>query len=598
VLCFDLQPGGRRFDPCTLHLSEATTGESARTASRKRIRLWSHDFVPLVGLSAVALAVRIAVSRGGLWRDEALFLFVARSASWSGMIDFLRFHESHPPLFYFLMRPWLSVVGDTDSAALSIPIVIGVAMVPSIYFVGKSLFSKRVALIAASVASVSPALVEHSALVRPYSLLPLLTLFSCYALIRALDEGKILSWAAYVTMTLALVYTHNWPWLILGAEWVAVVVLLAWIRPRARTRTAVEWIAAQVLIVLGFLPWLPWLINQTRHAGHAPMVIESSSDIFPLTLLAFPRLLQATILGYPVGKEGERFTHVQGWLLLIPLVFLVASEIVLIRQSRQESLTSTKQLTEINHQSPETTALVVLLVVPLAAWSAAVLLSPKVNLLFPRCLVMLAPLLILALAYWLARPRPRASYRLRNLGLGALLISYVVTLFAILQTTRSNAREFTGALSARTRPSDIVIVVPEWLASSFNRYYRMPVEQIDFPYFGREGLVDFSGIFERIADPAAIDRLRRVLADARSANRRVWLVVEARDVQDISGYDTARVSTPEGLKHAVVVRSTQIRNDLTALYGSPDTSVAVPGQVTRFERLRAYLFAVENDRRN
>jgi hypothetical protein len=52
----------------------------------------------VLALSGMALLLRVVVAqRGGLWRDEALFLFVVRSDSWSSMVDLLRMHESHPP---------------------------------------------------------------------------------------------------------------------------------------------------------------------------------------------------------------------------------------------------------------------------------------------------------------------------------------------------------------------------------------------------------------------------------------------------------------------------------------------------------------------
>ena len=554
--------------------------------------------LPVLGLTVLALVVRIAMAtRGGLWRDEALFMFVVRLRSWSAMIDFLRFHESHPPLFYFLMRPWLSIVGDNDVAALAIPLVIGAVIVPATYFVGAALFSKRIALIAASLAALSPALVEHSALVRPYSLLPLLTLLSCYALIEAIKRGDLKAWVAYVVLTLALVYTHNWTWLVLGGEWVAVAIVLLVNGERGRGRLVLEWLVAQIAIAIAFLPWLPWLLYQTQHAGHAPLHLDEASDIFLLPFLGVRGLLQATVLGYPVGKEGEIWTAVQRWLLVVPVVFLGVSEFLRIRQSGGEFPSSESEPANKNRGSRRI-ALVVLLTVPLAAWAAALVLSPRVNLLFPRCLVMLAPPLILSFAYWLERPRSPVAARLAHLAFGFLLVTYVTTQFAISRTTRSNAREFGPAVAAKTRPSDLVIVVPEWLASSFNRYYKPRVEQIDFPYFGREGAVDFAGIRERTADPAALARLRPIMAEARGTGRRIWLMMESRDLHKITAYDISRAPQPDGLKDAGMIRANQIRNELTALYGQPDTSLVVPGPITQFERFRAYLFAVPDSGRS
>jgi mannosyltransferase len=91
----------------------------------------------IAGLSALALAVRLVIGlRGGLWRDEALFLSVIRLPSWEAMFSFLRLHESHPPLFYVLMRLWILVFGDTDARSVIPPVIFGVVLIPAIYYVG------------------------------------------------------------------------------------------------------------------------------------------------------------------------------------------------------------------------------------------------------------------------------------------------------------------------------------------------------------------------------------------------------------------------------------------------------------------------------
>jgi hypothetical protein len=100
-----------------------------------------------------------------------------------------------------------------------------------------------------------------------------------------------------------------------------------------------------------------------------------------------------------------------------------------------------------------------------------------------------------------------------------------------------------------------------------------------------------------MADPAALQRLRPVIADARRTSRRIWLVMEARDVHDVSPDDISRAARPEGLNDVVMIRANQIRSELTTLYGSPDTSVTVAGRLTQFERFRAYLFAPTEETR-
>jgi uncharacterized membrane protein len=539
----------------------------------------------VAGLSAVALIPRLVLASGsGLWRDEALFLFVARSDSWSAMIEFLQGHESHPPLFYAIMRVWLSLTGTSDAAALALPVVLGVAMVPVIYLVGESLFSARVGFLAALLAALSPALIQFSAQVRPYSLLPLVALLSSFTLIRAVIGGRRRAWAAYVVSTLALVYTHNWGWLVLGAEWIAVAVVTAQRPPGSRSPIARDWIIAQLLIAIGYLPWVTSLVYQVRHAGHAGLALESWGDVAIFLTLATRALLQSTVMSY---SAENRAAAVSRWLVVLPLVILGIALVMRRRAARRagDSLDSSRAPTE-----PARIALVVLTVAPIVSWILALLLSSRSNMVLPRCLVMLAPSLLLVVAWWLGSRTHTATLPLSRLVIASILLTYVVTDASLVRSRRSNAREVANAVAARTLTSDLVIIAPEWLASSFNRYYSPAVEQIDFPHFGREGAVDLAKLHERTLDPRALGRVRDRIAQARASGRRVWLIMESGYVKDLTVEDSTRALETLDFGQAGQLRANQIRAQLKELYGMPDTSIARSTRMFQYEELRPFLF--------
>ena len=157
---------------------------AGRSASR------SIDWLFLTALFCIALALRILkAGASGIWRDEGLFLFVVDSPTFGSMFDFLRFHESHPPLFYVLMRLWRSVFGHSVDAAEALTVLLGAVRVPVAYLVGTRMFSRRAGLIAAVLVAFSPALVYHAVLVRPYSLLPILATVATYYLWSGLRGG-------------------------------------------------------------------------------------------------------------------------------------------------------------------------------------------------------------------------------------------------------------------------------------------------------------------------------------------------------------------------------------------------------------------------
>jgi mannosyltransferase len=536
--------------------------------------------VPVVAaLSALALVVRALIAlHGGLWRDEALFLFIAREPSWGAMLDFLRQHESHPPLFYAVMRVWLSLVGDSDATALAVPVVLGAALVPALYSVGSRLLSWRVGLLAAALATVSPIAVEHAAMVRPYSLLPLLALVATYALVRAIDLGGWRRWAGYAAATLALVYTHNWAWLVLGAQWVALAACL-W-RGGARRPAAIlrEWCLAQAAITLGFLPWLPSFINQAAHAGHAPLdlgaVVQTPWDVFTLVIVLARLFLAGTLM--PAGA-GTGSGLVIGWALIVGTLTL------LLRRPGSARGGSRVRTGSV---------LPVLVAVPTAALCTAAAVSVRSDLLQARCILTVAPLLLLLVAYGFERLRASGQGRLAGVAAVVLLAAYAGLLPQQYTAPRSNVRELTSDLAAKTSTSDLILIAPEFIASSFNRYYSPATEQIDFPAMGRIGAMQFDRTAQRFGDPAALAEAERRLAATHAAGRRVWLIVDVGGSKVCTGGECDSIAAHSNRFLDVgYARASQLRAYLGALYGPPTSCDARSYASGRDEALEVCLFA-------
>jgi hypothetical protein len=235
-------------------------------------------------------------------------------------------------------------------------------------------------------------------------------------------------------------------------------------------------------------------------------------------------------------------------------------------------------------------ALILLLLVPVIVWAAALVLSLHSNMLLPRCLVTLAPLLLLTLAYWVDQPRTGPQRRLLLIGVVILLTTYGVGILSIADTPRSNARELARIVSENSKQSDLLIVAPGWIASSFNRYYASATEQIDFPHFGRQGAFDYAKIRDRTASDSAFGCVQQRIEEAQSAGRRVWFITERGLVHEFSPGGLERTLESPSYFDVGVARANQIRESLTARYGQPDTSIAVRSRLVPIERLRAFLF--------
>jgi 4-amino-4-deoxy-L-arabinose transferase-like glycosyltransferase len=538
-------------------MSEAKAQEQDTRAARSS---W------LIGLLClVAFILRLLYAgRSGLWRDEALFLFVVRLPTLGDLFDFLRLHESHPPLFYLLERAWLAIFGTSDPAALALPILFGVALVPAIYGVGARVFSPRAGLLAAALAACSPILAEHAALVRPYSLVPLLVLLGTFALWRGLLGGTTLAWGAYGALAAGLLLTHNFGWVVFGAWGLLGGIWLVANGTRSRLQTAAGFLVAHLGVLMLYAPWAPNFLFQVRHAGHAPHPVSSLS--IPLTLFA------KTFSSIPNPYAGAA-------------VLCIAA--IACAQAAKRGGPSGDPDAKYAYRL----AFWLFGLIPLLVFAVSVAGSAYSDLLWPRTLLAVVPCALLAMSEGVAALLPRA-----RTGLGLLTVAlagaYLAISMAMLALPKSNAREVAGAVMQRARPDDLVIISPEWLASGFNYYFVGQNRQIDYPHEGREGATPFDDLARRIGDPKAFLRVKGELALQRQHNGRIWLIADYGGLlPGLPPGDEIPADVPATHWNGIgVVRTSQLARELQRLYGRPKAQVVTAHNSSGAENLTAILY--------
>jgi mannosyltransferase len=201
-----------------------------------------------------------------LWSDEGNSVALARAglAEIAGRTAL----DIHPPLYYWLLHGWMRVFGESEVAVRSLSATIGVLLVAVVYRLGTQIFNRRVGLLAAFVAAVSPFQVYYAQEARMYALLALLGALTVWSTVELIgvwerangDEGSgfIQSVTRYSLLyvlgaTLGL-YTHYAFPLVLIATNLAV---LGWLLLRKVARRLVDWLILQVVPLLLYLPWLP-----------------------------------------------------------------------------------------------------------------------------------------------------------------------------------------------------------------------------------------------------------------------------------------------------------------------------------------------------
>lgn len=160
--------------------------------------------------------------------------------------------KGRPPALVVLGYGWVQIFGDSEVAVRSLSALAGILSLIVLYLVGNELFSKRLALVATAIMSVSIFHIFYSQDYRYYSVLTLFVVLSFYFLSKALRTGRIVYFGLYSISGIFVFLTHYQGAFILVAQ--GVYFLLRWYKYPTRIR--IIWLLSLLAIGLGLTPSL------------------------------------------------------------------------------------------------------------------------------------------------------------------------------------------------------------------------------------------------------------------------------------------------------------------------------------------------------
>jgi hypothetical protein len=321
------------------------TSDSVRSARR----------VTLIVCFAAATALRLAhLAAKPFWFDECFSAELAR-LDWRNFLHLLWWREANMSLYYFLLRGWLhafpAVAWDVAHSELlirSMSVVLSVATLPAICWLGRILYNRQVALISAALFAANAYSVRYAQEGRSYSLFLLLAVLSSGFLVAWLRRPVRRNLFAYVLFGILAVYAHFYALLLIAAHWLVIRFFGSpGLDPvnsspgcdmqamNRQMRRAWKIIAVAVLPLLIFvaktgagpIKWIP------RPGLHDLLqFFENLAGSYTWPLLAIYTLACIAALTRPGVKL---FTHDQNWetwrarFLLVWLVFPVALTAIL-----------------------------------------------------------------------------------------------------------------------------------------------------------------------------------------------------------------------------------------------------------------------------
>ncbi|MCF5231687.1 hypothetical protein HBO23_20230 [Pseudomonas sp. WS 5532] len=276
-------------------------------------RLW---WVPILVL-AVALRFYNLTS-AAIWGDEGSSLLLSEYAA--GDLWFHAAHDVHPPLYFFMLRGWIELFGDSIWSIRSMSAIPGAIAVGLGIWLTRQLATRRAAVLAGILLALLPTAVRYSQEVRMYSLLAVWLLGATLALVywvRQPERTRYL--AAYIVLMSAGFYTHYFTALCVLVHWAYLALLSSAQAPAQSLLRRPAWWVANAAIVVAYLPWLPNVLGLVQHVEQ----LKVGGDIGwedPVNLFSLPSMIWQFI----VQDEGTGFWPPLFWLVPLLLIAVVS----------------------------------------------------------------------------------------------------------------------------------------------------------------------------------------------------------------------------------------------------------------------------------
>lgn len=248
-------------------------------------------------LLLLATALRLpTVGLNSLWFDEAVSYLTAVLPLPQILNNTIQ--DPHPPLYYLVLRFWLQLVPDSDTAVRLLDLIWSLLLIPSIYLLAVTLLKdRRLGLLAAGLIAISPFHILYSHELRMYTLLMLLTTLSAWTYIRARERGTLTWWGLFTLWALLALYTHLFTIFFLAA------VALHAIIYRQHGHALRNTILTVLTLAILFVPWLLVLSSELESGmgSMRPLLADRETTADPLRWLTVPAFLlfgQAMNFGY------------------------------------------------------------------------------------------------------------------------------------------------------------------------------------------------------------------------------------------------------------------------------------------------------------
>lgn len=270
----------------------------------------------LLLIMLVGLILRlIDITTESYWFDEVYSIALAKFSFRE--IAVYTGKDVHPPFYYMMLHIWLNLFGNSELAARSLSAVFSLATIPVLYAIAVRVFYKNVAYVAALIFAFSRINIFYSQECRMYTLLTFLACLSFLLLIKIIQnkgskKNDNIFLALYVIANTAMIYTHNFGFMILISQVLYILIILLKSKSFKTAKILPLGISYFILFVL-YLPWLFVFLYQLKSVGQGfwlPNIsIFSGFESFIELSGSIALSIIYTLLLFKIYKKNEKHSE-------------------------------------------------------------------------------------------------------------------------------------------------------------------------------------------------------------------------------------------------------------------------------------------------
>lgn len=140
------------------------------------------------------------------WIDEGFTMFTATEDSFEDVTKSVLYYETAPPLYFYILNPWVKLFGDSPFSARYVSMLFGVFSIFLVFMIAEKISNKKIAILTSLLFAISLVNIWISQEARPYSLAVFLSLLSTLFFVKIVkgDKRNLIYFAYFLSLVLCL----------------------------------------------------------------------------------------------------------------------------------------------------------------------------------------------------------------------------------------------------------------------------------------------------------------------------------------------------------------------------------------------------------